>query len=156
MTSSSTTTTPGVFAADSIDHRAADFYRDNGFLVVDGALNADEVRELNDDALAICRGEYGEYGGWVGPHDGQTDEEVMKQYLCIHFPHKCSPVMRRYLAQPVMAKTLSRIVGPNVKCMQSMLFIKAAGKPGQAWHQDEIFIPTRDRSLCGAWIAISS
>ncbi len=35
-----------------------------------------------------------------------------------------------------------------------MLFIKAAGKPGQAWHQDEDFIPTRDRSLTGAWIAL--
>ena len=35
-----------------------------------------------------------------------------------------------------------------------MLFIKAAGKPGQAWHQDEIYIPTRDRSLTGGWIAL--
>ena len=31
--------------------------------------------------------------------------------------------------------------------MQSMFFVKAPGKPGQAWHQDEIFIPTRDKSL---------
>ena len=29
------------------------------------------------------------------------------------------------------------------------------GDPGQAWHQDEIYIPTRDRSLCGAWIALA-
>jgi ectoine hydroxylase-related dioxygenase (phytanoyl-CoA dioxygenase family) len=35
-----------------------------------------------------------------------------------------------------------------------MLFIKASGKPGQAWHQDEDYIPTRDRSLIGAWIAL--
>jgi len=34
------------------------------------------------------------------------------------------------------------------------LFIKHAGKPGQAWHQDEDFIPTRDRSLTAAWIAL--
>ena len=35
-----------------------------------------------------------------------------------------------------------------------MLFIKSAGKPGQAWHQDEEFIPTRDRTLLGGWIAL--
>jgi phytanoyl-CoA hydroxylase len=35
-----------------------------------------------------------------------------------------------------------------------MLFIKSEGKPGQAWHQDELFIPTRDRSLTAAWIAL--
>ena len=29
-----------------------------------------------------------------------------------------------------------------------------AGKPGQAWHQDEDFIPTRDRSHGAAWIAL--
>ena len=38
--------------------------------------------------------------------------------------------------------------------MQSMLFVKAPGKPGQSWHQDEYYIPTRDRSLTGAWIAL--
>ena len=62
--------------------------------------------------------------------------------------------MRRMLAHPVIVDVLTRIIGPNVKCMQSMLFIKAAGMPGQAWHQDEDYIPTRDRSLCGAWIAL--
>jgi phytanoyl-CoA hydroxylase len=38
--------------------------------------------------------------------------------------------------------------------MQSMLFVKGPGKAGQSWHQDEYFIPTRDKSLIGVWIAI--
>src|SRR4029079_7284902 len=42
----------------------------------------------------------------------------------------------------------------SVKCMQSMLFVKPPGCQGTAWHQDEIYIPTRDRSLIGAWIAM--
>jgi ectoine hydroxylase-related dioxygenase (phytanoyl-CoA dioxygenase family) len=78
----------------------------------------------------------------------------MRRYLCIHFPHKLSDVMRSAMRNPVIVDALTRVIGPNVKCMQSMLFIKAAGKPGQAWHQDEYFIPTRDRSLTAAWIAL--
>jgi phytanoyl-CoA hydroxylase len=39
--------------------------------------------------------------------------------------------------------------------MQSMLFIKSEGKPGQAW-QDETHIPTRDRSLTAVWIALDN
>ena len=35
-----------------------------------------------------------------------------------------------------------------------MLFVKPPSFQGQAWHQDEIYIPTRDRSLIGAWIAM--
>jgi len=62
--------------------------------------------------------------------------------------------MRRHLSHPAQVDVLTRIIGPNVKCMQSMLFIKSSGKPGQAWHQDEAFIPTRDRSLVGGWMAL--
>jgi phytanoyl-CoA hydroxylase len=35
-----------------------------------------------------------------------------------------------------------------------MFFIKSEGKPGQAWHRVEFFIPTRDRSLTAVWIAL--
>ena len=38
--------------------------------------------------------------------------------------------------------------------MQSMLFVKPPNFQGQAWHQDEFYIPTRDRSLIGAWTAM--
>jgi len=129
-------------------------YHEFGFVVVEDALSEQQIGELNDDTIKVCRGEYGEYAGWQGPHDGQSDLEVLKQYLCIHFPHKCSPAMRKYLDHEAMVKVLTGVIGPDVKCMQSMLFVKASGKPGQAWHQDEIYIPTRDRSLTGGWIAL--
>jgi len=51
-------------------------------------------------------------------------------------------------------EVLSQVIGPNVKAMQSMMFMKSPGLPGQAWHQDEFYIPTRDRSLTGVWIAL--
>jgi phytanoyl-CoA hydroxylase len=62
--------------------------------------------------------------------------------------------MLEALRHPVLVDALTKVIGPDVKAMQSMLFIKAEGKPGQAWHQDEFFIPTRDRSLTAAWIAL--
>jgi phytanoyl-CoA hydroxylase len=78
----------------------------------------------------------------------------VRRYLCVHFPHKLSERMRGTLTHPVVVDALRQRIGPNVKAMQSMLFIKSEGKPGQAWHQDELFIPTRDRSLTAAWIAL--
>ena len=38
--------------------------------------------------------------------------------------------------------------------LQTMLFLKPPGKPGQGWHQDRFYIPTHPDTLCGAWIAI--
>src|ERR1051326_5268554 len=129
-------------------------YARDGFVVVRGGLSPDEIDQLRADATRICRGEYGAFRGLEAAGADETNDDVMRRYLCIHFPHKISPVMHGALSPPSVVDVLTSIIGPNVKCMQSMLFIKAAGKPGQAWHQDEVFIPTRDRTLTGAWIAL--
>lgn len=143
------TATPGGLTPEQVAS-----YHENGFIIVENALDAGEIERLNRDAVDICRGRYGQYQGWQGPHDDQADDQVLAGYLCIHFPHKVSRIMSEALGHAVMRDVLSKVIGPNVKCMQSMLFIKASGKPGQAWHQDEYFIPTRDRSLTGGWIAL--
>jgi phytanoyl-CoA hydroxylase len=78
----------------------------------------------------------------------------LKKYVAIHFPHKISPVIKQFLSHKAIVDVLTKIVSPNLKCMQSMLFVKAPGKAGQAWHQDEFYIPTRDKSLVGVWVAI--
>ena len=136
-------------------HEIADFYAENGFYVYPDALSADEVQTLRDECVRICAGELGSIGGTnITRAQGETDDDVLRRFLCIHFPHKVSDVMLGALAHPAIVETLTACVSPNVKAVQSMLFIKAAGKPGQAWHQDEDYIPTRDRSLVGAWIAL--
>ena len=141
-------------ALPTISPEDVESYEENGFLVVPDALSPAEVDELRADTLAICRGNWGDVGNLPDFDGSETDDEILEQVLCIHQIHKISPIMHRALAQRTMKDTLTKIIGPNVKCMQSMLFIKAAGKPGQAWHQDEFYIPTRDRSLTGGWIAL--
>jgi phytanoyl-CoA hydroxylase len=129
------------------------FQRD-GYVVLRDALSADEVRALREESVRICRGELGTIEGVEPAEDGAPDDQVFRRYLCIYFPHKLSERVRGMLAHPAVADALTQFIGPNVKAMQSMLFIKSEGKPGQAWHQDELFIPTRDRSLTAAWIAL--
>ncbi len=128
-------------------------YHENGFLVVEGLVGPAEVEAMRADAVRLCRGEYPcEHLPPVPP--GTSDEAALAQYLCIHHPHRISPFMREAVAHRGVAEALSQVVAPNVKCMQSMLFLKPPKFPGQAWHQDEVYIPTRDRSLTGGWIAL--
>jgi phytanoyl-CoA hydroxylase len=138
----------------AMDETAAIFFADNGFLVLEDALSPPEVAALNAETAQICRGARGEIRGLTPTTANESDLEVMRRYLCIHFPHKISELARDTLAHPKLLEVLTHVIGTDVKCMQSMLFVKASGKPGQAWHQDEFFIPTRDRSLTGAWIAL--
>jgi hypothetical protein len=138
----------------------ADFERD-GFAVVPGCLTHDEVDQLRTEAVAICRGDRGPIVGWSpgeapdAPDDAAaSDLQVVSRFLSIDNPHKISPLSLATMRHPALVSVLTALIGPDVKAMQSMLFIKSKNRPGQAWHQDELFIPTRDRSLTAAWIAL--
>src|SRR4051812_48585774 len=113
---------------DVADEAFAAHYAQDGFALLGEALTREEVAALNADALRLCRGDYGEIGGGgtteeVRPAAELTDEEVLRRYLCIHFPHKVSPAAQVALHTPRIVEALVAVIGPNVKAMQSMLFI---------------------------------
>jgi ectoine hydroxylase-related dioxygenase (phytanoyl-CoA dioxygenase family) len=131
-------------------------YQKHGYLIIPGLLSAAEIAELKKETAAIFRGDRGHIDGMVPVDADEPDSEVLKKYVAIHFPHKISDVIHKYLFHKGIVNVLTRIVSPNMKAIQSMLFVKAPGKAGQSWHQDEYYIPTRDQSLVGAWIAIDN
>jgi phytanoyl-CoA hydroxylase len=143
----------GFFSPQNLDG-ASEFYSEQGYLVLEDTLSPSELEELKVETRTLCRNENGAIDGVTSAAKEMTDEEAMSRVLCVHFPHKLSSRVLATLSHPVLVELLKKLLGPNLKCMQSMLFVKAAGKPGQAWHQDEDFIPTRDRSLIGAWMAL--
>lgn len=138
----------GVISEENIS-----FYKDFGYLIAPDLLSEEETKELRDETSAIFRGQRGKFGGLVEPKQGETEAETLSHYLAIQFPNKISQTMKSYIHHPKIVDVLTSVVSPNVKCMQSMFFVKAPGKPGQAWHQDEYYVPTRDKSLIGVWIA---
>jgi len=137
----------------NIEQGHVDFYRESGYLIADDRIPASDIEMLRRESLAIFRGQ-GNVRGVTPGDPGEPETDTQKRYFCLHFPHKVSKPMFDFLRHPALVEVLQAIIGPNVKCMQSMHFVKAPGGRGQAWHQDEFFIPTRDRSLCGIWIAL--
>ena len=151
---------PAIDVPRPLDDAQIRAYVEDGYLAVKGLIDDDEVDELRADVVKLARGSYESETFEPLPAD-RSDEEVLREILCIHQPHNVSPVMEGYVKHPKICGALSQIVGAHlpywdgsVKCMQSMYFVKPPEFQGQAWHQDEIFIPTRDRSLVGAWIAL--
>ena len=136
------------------------FFVEEGYLIVEDLINKEELDELKQDVVNFAHGKYPsknieEFS------KGKTKSEVLKEILCIHQTHYISEISKKYVEHPKICGALSQIVGAHlpfwdgsVKCCQSMMFVKHPGLPGQAWHQDECYIPTRDRTLTGAWIAI--
>lgn len=146
-------------------------FREQGFLVVRGLLSAEEVRELQQHTEDLMQGnlpeQQGTHANWQpGMETGTTEqtldappehlspEEKAAFFLRIHMLHRKLELHERYLLHPRVLDVLEALIGPDVLALQSMLFIKGPGKPGQGWHQDSYYIPTEPDTLCGAWIAI--
>jgi phytanoyl-CoA hydroxylase len=143
-----------------LDEEQVRFFVEQGYLVVPDLMDAGELEELKREIVVVARDHYKRENSTVVSEDAD-DSEVLKSILCIHQPHFVSPIIEKYVRHPKICGILSQITGAHlpwwdgsVKCMQSMYFVKPPEFQGQAWHQDEIYIPTRDRSLIGAWIAV--
>ena len=106
-------------------------YRAKGFLVKRSVLSGTEVEEL----LAHVDAAYG--------HE-----------LRIHMLHRKLPIHERYLRHPELLDVVAALVGPDVLALQTMLFVKPPGAPGQGHHQDSYHIITQPDTLIGAWVAL--
>ena len=133
---------------------AAASYRENGYLVVEDFIDRETVDRILAEGTAVCRGDRGPLDGLVPTAPGDDDETVLGRYVTCTHVHKSSPLLTAFMKDERFVEALGALVGENVKGFASQFFIKHAGMPGNAWHQDENFVPTRDRSLCTAWIAL--
>ena len=130
-------------------------FEEYGYCVVEDAFDARDVDAMCREAIDVCLGNRGFISRSAGA-ECRTVGDVNNNVIAVHFPHKVSNLFRNYLSHESITPVLTEIIGPNVKCMQSMIFMKSRGSPGQAWHQDESFIPTADGSLVAAWIALDA
>lgn len=146
------------------------FHRD-GFLVVRGLVGAEEIAELRQHTEDLMQGRLPEQSiemkdREIGNDAGTTTQELAappahlsptekaQYFLRIHMLHRKLALHERYLLHPRVLDVLEILIGPDLLALQTMLFLKPPGKPGQGWHQDSYYIPTYPDSLCGAWIAV--
>jgi phytanoyl-CoA hydroxylase len=129
-------------------------YRRDGYLIVPDLLAPAECAALRAESVAVCRGERGPVEGLEAVMPGESEPETMARYMVCVMVHKLDSAFAATLHDPRIVSVLTRLIGPDVKAVHSQLYFKHAGMPGNAWHQDELFLPTRDRSLVTAWIAM--
>ena len=145
-TTDTTSTSPALTSPNQItEAQVRSYVNDDGFLIVRNIFTRDEINELFADIIKLVRGGY-ECPQLKPAPAAMSDAEVMQSFSGPHRPHFISPVVLRYIRHPKVCGVLSQIVAAHlpfwdgsVKCMQSMVFVKPPGLPGQAWHQDETY-----------------
>ena len=132
------------------------FYGQQGYLKVEGLLTPEEARELDQYSmnLALNNVDFSKLEGLNPRNEGTTPADMEDKYFRFIQFHRHLEIHERYMLHPRLLDVLEALIGPDLMAMQSMLFLKPPGKPGQAFHQDSYYIKTFPDTLCGAWIAI--
>lgn len=128
-------------------------FREQGFLVVRGLVSRAEVAELAEHTDNLRHGRE-IIPGVPQPPAHLSPEERVQYWLRVHMLHRVSPIHERFLLHPRVLDVLEALIGPDVLALQTMLFFKQPGQPGQGYHQDAYYIPSFPDTLCGAWLAI--
>ena len=130
-------------------------FREDGYLVVRGLVPLDDVQELNAHMDEMMAGKLViPKERWSAYQAGYPEKP--EDWLRVHMLHRILPIHERMLLHPRALDVLEALIGPDVLALQSMLFFKQPGQPGQGYHQDSYYIPTLPDTLCGAWLALSA
>jgi phytanoyl-CoA hydroxylase len=105
-----------------------------GFLIVRGLVGQADVERLLSHVAEL--------------------EEGQEDLLRIHMLHRRLAIHQEFMLHPRVLDVVEGLIGPDVLALQTMLFVKRPGSPGQGYHQDSFHIITQPDTLIGAWIAL--
>ena len=125
-----------------IEGKETQFYRHNGYLVVENVFSPEEVQEMRDALASLVADAKGKTES-DSVHDlepGHTAENPRVRR--IKTPTTSHPVFDKMTRQANLVSILTKIVSPGIRLHGSKINIKAAhyGSPVE-WHQDWAFYP---------------
>lgn len=113
-------------------------YRRDGYLAPLPALDAKEASALCDH-IAAFEAEWGLVAGHVIRNKG----------------HLKMTRLLELVRDPRILDAVEAVLGPDILCWGSSLFVKEAGDPGfVAWHQDSYYWGLEPFDVCSAWVAL--
>jgi ectoine hydroxylase-related dioxygenase (phytanoyl-CoA dioxygenase family) len=125
-----------------INDTQADFYHENGYLVVDDIYSAQDVA-----AMRAVVDELVEKASGLTDHDEIYDLEPSHtaerpRVRRIKEPFKVHPLFRKMAEHPNLIAVMNKLIGPDQRLHGGKINIKAAdfGSPVE-WHQDWAFYP---------------
>lgn len=138
-------------------------FRQTGYLVVPNLFTAEECHRLNERAQAMVEGRapLGERNAVRLEPDAEERglvTDANRYALLFKIGHRMQatdPVFRDAACHPRVVAVLQELIGPDVKCVQTMYIDKPPGiGVGQPYHQDSHYLKTDPDTLMAVWIAL--
>ncbi|WP_314585131.1 phytanoyl-CoA dioxygenase family protein [Paenibacillus terrigena] len=130
------------------------FYKENGYLLVKGVFNLEEVEEMRGAVERVIQRAAQSKADWNAAWQGeylppeQLKKLVLKGFHDVHY-HDAS--FTRAVVHPNMRAVLTQIIGPNVQLHHSKMLVKPP-ENGAAFpmHQDYPYFPHANHSMLAA------
>jgi ectoine hydroxylase-related dioxygenase (phytanoyl-CoA dioxygenase family) len=126
-------------------------YRDGGYLVVEGVLDASRVAALRRvvDGLVQAARAVTEHTDVYDLEETHTPAEPRVRR--IKQPHLRHPAFAALVADPVVVAILADLIGPDIRLQNTKLNLKGAGYGAPVeWHQDWAFYPHTNDDVLAA------
>jgi phytanoyl-CoA hydroxylase len=124
------------------------FYEENGYLLVRGVFDADEVQEMREAIARIIESVEGTSADRNHRWSGVDESLQLKGFhdLAYH-----DAVFTRMVAHPGLVAVLTGLIGPNVQLHHSKMLVKppAQGAPFPM-HQDQPYFPHERHTVLAA------
>jgi len=132
------------------------FFRENGYLIVRGLFSPAEVAEIKAvfDDLGAKGQAVGHY--WNPDTSPAAALDPLRRYPRVMMPHRFEPVAYKYLLDQRVHDVLAELLGEEPIAAQSMFYYKPPGGRGQAFHQDNFYLPVRPGTCVAAWTAVDA
>lgn len=127
------------------------FYAANGYVVVRGLFDQDEVASYREHFMALRR--RGTYPGDLAGVDTKSDDPLKRYPRLIHM-HRWDDVSLQWVLDPRLNACLTGILGREPYAVQTMLYFKPPSARGQALHQDNFYLRAQPGTCIAAWMAL--
>ena len=131
------------------------FFQDNGYVVLDGIYNEEELADIESFFE-----EYRKEAVLEGGLDPETrhwrqsrfeDVDRKKQQVRALHPHRFSEKIKGYFLHPKVGEALQAIFEKPALGAQTMYYYKPPGSRGQGMHQDNFYLLAEPAACAAVW-----
>ena len=124
-------------------------YEEDGFVIVPGLFDTTTVQEMAEHYMNL-RAE----GLKPGDYSGTADhpEDANHKYPRMLNMHQWDKISEKWVMWPDLLTPLEQLLRDKPVIYQSMVYFKPPGARGQAFHQDQQYLPLDP--LIGVWVAL--
>ena len=147
---------PGVGGIDMVKDNGsyAEQFREQGYLVVEGLVSAEEVQQVRQRTEDLISGAVpGFPAADIELEPGARTVELATVRK-LNRPAANDPVFLAHAGNPRVLAIVESIIGPDIKLYNSQCFMKPPGGVEKPYHQDSAYFAIEPMDLVTCWTAL--